>query len=162
MRRAVLIGAAFVTATSLASIASADPWKDESRNHPRRNDNNYGHDRGGEWRDDRRANNRIPRGHLPPPGMCRVWFDARPAGHQPAPMSCQRAERLAARSDRARVVDSRGRSWGGAYAAGDYGGHNSGREYDGRRESRDGYGYTRVCDAYNSAGACVRTRLVPR
>lgn len=35
---------------------------------------------------------KIPPGHLPPPGMCRVWFPGRPPGHQPPPVSCARAE----------------------------------------------------------------------
>lgn len=33
----------------------------------------------------------IPPGHLPPPGMCRVWFPGRPPGHQPRPTSCAEA-----------------------------------------------------------------------
>lgn len=40
---------------------------------------------------------RIPPGHLPPPGECRVWLDDRPPGHQPPPTSCGRAERYAYR-----------------------------------------------------------------
>ncbi|RAI66387.1 hypothetical protein DOZ80_21225 [Pseudomonas fluorescens] len=32
----------------------------------------------------------IPRGHLPPPGKCRIWFPDRPPGHQPAPGSCKK------------------------------------------------------------------------
>ena len=31
---------------------------------------------------------RIPPGHLPPPGKCRVWFPDRPPGHQPPPGDC--------------------------------------------------------------------------
>lgn len=31
---------------------------------------------------------RIPPGHLPPPGTCRLWYVGRPPGHQPPPMSC--------------------------------------------------------------------------
>lgn len=30
----------------------------------------------------------IPRGHMPPPGLCRVWFPGRPPGHQPPPGPC--------------------------------------------------------------------------
>jgi hypothetical protein len=33
----------------------------------------------------------IPRGHLPPPGRCRVWFPDRPPGHQPQPAECREA-----------------------------------------------------------------------
>jgi cytochrome c-type biogenesis protein CcmH/NrfG len=32
----------------------------------------------------------IPRGHLPPPGKCRIWFPDLPPGHQPAPGSCKK------------------------------------------------------------------------
>lgn len=31
----------------------------------------------------------LPAGHLPPPGMCRIWFPGRPPGHQPAPGRCR-------------------------------------------------------------------------
>lgn len=40
---------------------------------------------------------RVPPGHLPPPGLCRVWLPDRPAGLQPAPTTCATAERRAAR-----------------------------------------------------------------
>lgn len=33
---------------------------------------------------------RVPRGHYPPPGACRVWYVGRPPGHQPPPMRCER------------------------------------------------------------------------
>jgi hypothetical protein len=36
----------------------------------------------------RRGHIRIPPGHSPPPGACRVWFLDRPPGHQPPPGSC--------------------------------------------------------------------------
>lgn len=31
---------------------------------------------------------RIPPGHLPPPGECRIWFPDRPPGQQPPPGPC--------------------------------------------------------------------------
>lgn len=34
---------------------------------------------------------RIPEGHMPPPGECRIWYPDRPAGHQPPPFKCGRA-----------------------------------------------------------------------
>jgi hypothetical protein len=40
---------------------------------------------------------RIPPGHLPSPGQCRVWYPDRPPGHQPPPTSCRAAERQADR-----------------------------------------------------------------
>lgn len=30
----------------------------------------------------------IPRGHLPPPGSCRIWYPALPPGQQPPPGDC--------------------------------------------------------------------------
>ena len=103
------------------TAASADPWKDESgksreRYEDRRGDyergDRYRHrddryrDRDDRYRDDddryrnrdrRYGRNAIPRGHRPPPGMCRVWFYDRPAGHQPPPTSCRQAKRQADR-----------------------------------------------------------------
>ncbi|MBZ9780367.1 tetratricopeptide repeat protein [Pseudomonas sp. REP124] len=35
----------------------------------------------------------IPRGHLPPPGKCRIWFLDRPPGQQPAPDKCKKLQR---------------------------------------------------------------------
>jgi hypothetical protein len=31
---------------------------------------------------------RVPRGHMPPPGACRIWYPDRPPGHQPPPGDC--------------------------------------------------------------------------
>lgn len=82
----------------IAPPAFADPYKDESGN---------GSYRVWDHRDDYgRHSYGIPRGHLPPPGSCRVWFYDRPAGQQPPPTSCRRAERLADRYG-GRVI------WGG-------------------------------------------------
>lgn len=39
---------------------------------------------------------KIPPGHLPPPGQCRVWYPGKPPGHQPPPTSCESAMRVAA------------------------------------------------------------------
>lgn len=36
---------------------------------------------------------RVPPGHLPPPGMCRIWIDGVPPGRQPRPTTCAAAER---------------------------------------------------------------------
>lgn len=35
----------------------------------------------------------VPKGHLPPPGQCRIWFPDRPPGHQPPPGDCYDLER---------------------------------------------------------------------
>jgi len=36
---------------------------------------------------------RVPPGHMPPPGYCRVWYPGVPPGHQPPPEPCGRAFR---------------------------------------------------------------------
>jgi hypothetical protein len=46
----------------------------------------------------------IPPGQLPRAGECRVWYDNVPPGRQPAPTSCDQAERIASRSSDARVI----------------------------------------------------------
>lgn len=38
-----------------------------------------------------RNDGRIPPGHLPPAGLCRVWYDRLPPGRQPAPTDCATA-----------------------------------------------------------------------
>lgn len=57
--------------------------------------------RGGRYGDHAQG---IPPGHLPPPGLCRVWYDDRPAGRQPPPSNCRDAERVASRDRYARVI----------------------------------------------------------
>lgn len=50
------------------------------------------------------GSSRVPKGHLPPRGMCRVWVDGVPPGHQPAPTSCAQAERDRFKYSNARVI----------------------------------------------------------
>ena len=40
-------------------------------------------------RADDHGHRHIPPGHLPPPGMCRIWYPDRPPGHQPPPGDCR-------------------------------------------------------------------------
>jgi hypothetical protein len=40
-----------------------------------------------------KADDDVPRGHRPPPGMCRIWIDGVPPGQQPAPTDCATAVR---------------------------------------------------------------------
>jgi hypothetical protein len=40
-----------------------------------------------------RGSSRVPPGHLPPRGACRVWIDGVPPGQQPPVTSCAQAER---------------------------------------------------------------------
>lgn len=42
---------------------------------------------------DQRTTSKVPKGHLPPRGMCRVWIDGVPPGRQPAVTTCAQAER---------------------------------------------------------------------
>ena len=48
------------------------------------------------------AGDKVPRGHLPPPGLCRIWVDGVPPGRQPEPTDCVTARRYAPRN--ARVI----------------------------------------------------------
>ena len=50
----------------------------------------------------RRSSDKIPPGHLPPAGMCRIWIDGVPPGRQPAPTDCQTA--VATKPANARVI----------------------------------------------------------
>jgi len=38
-----------------------------------------------------RGNGGVPPGQRPPAGMCRIWIDGLPPGHQPAPTDCATA-----------------------------------------------------------------------
>ena len=45
--------------------------------------------------DEDRSTLRVPPGHLPRVGQCRVWFPGRPPGQQPRAGSCNGIERIA-------------------------------------------------------------------
>ena len=115
-----MLRAACASLILMTGTAWADPWKDESGKgrdrggydyDDRRGRDHYDDDDGDRRRyygDDRRYRGdydrrhhrsayRVPRGHLPPPGMCRVWLPHRPAGQQPAPTSCRQARYFAER-----------------------------------------------------------------
>ena len=42
----------------------------------------------------------VPRTHLPPPGMCRIWLENVPPSQQPAPTDCASAARNLPRNGR--------------------------------------------------------------
>src|SRR5688500_8672610 len=61
---------------------------------------------------------KVPEGHKPPPGMCRIWIDGVPPGRQSAPTDCATAVRnrpsngrvIWGDDDRTREADSRQRT----------------------------------------------------
>jgi hypothetical protein len=82
---------AFVTPVlviAVGSPVSADPWKDESGKRKGRDAYGWQDDGPGRDRDRYRRAERIPRGHMPPPGECRTWYRGVPPGHQPPPYRC--------------------------------------------------------------------------
>jgi hypothetical protein len=48
----------------------------------------------------RNGGDHIPPGHMPPAGLCRIWYDGVPPGRQPAPVDCRTAERRVPRNGR--------------------------------------------------------------
>lgn len=71
-----------------------------------------------------RTNDKVPPGHLPPKGMCRVWIDGVPPGRQPAPTDCQTA--VATKPANARVL------WGDQASFPGKGKDKSKAKHDGR------------------------------
>lgn len=55
---------------------------------------------------------RVPRGHYPPRGACRLWFEGRPPGRQPRAMSC---DRLYGRVPAGAFILYNGNAWDGDY-----------------------------------------------
>ena len=51
-----------------------------------------------------RGSSKIPPGQRPPAGMCRVWINGVPPGHQPRATDCATAEIRAAQTANARVI----------------------------------------------------------
>jgi len=82
MRSARLMGAAFAVfaAAACRPVVSAPPAQPEPA--PRRAPSTA-------------ATLGIPPGHLPSPGMCRVWVPGKPPGHQAKPRNCSNIERSA-------------------------------------------------------------------
>ena len=50
-------------------------------------------DLGAQGRGNGPKNNKVPPGHLPPAGLCRIWIEGVPPGRQSEPTSCAIAER---------------------------------------------------------------------
>ena len=83
MRRSVTVLAAALCALLLSGCTSATL--------------EYRHPRGGvEYANVGSANHaplKIPPGHLPPPGSCRIWLPGTPPGQQPPPGDCEKLAR---------------------------------------------------------------------
>ncbi|HYD52775.1 MAG TPA: hypothetical protein VEA99_09120 [Gemmatimonadaceae bacterium] len=91
-------------------------------------------------RDRDRTSSRVPPGHMPPPGSCRVWIDGVPPGRQPRPTDCGTAERERHRyGANARVI---------------YGDRTNGRRVDDRVYGRDSERRTRVYDRVINGRQC--------
>ena len=116
MIRKTHIAVAVATACLAASPAFADRGKEDKREgrsheqkHDRHDRDDHGkrHDKDRDDRAERRdrhdgrdkdrshghAQVKVPPGHLPPPGECRIWFPDRPPGHQPPPGDCRELSR---------------------------------------------------------------------
>src|SRR5919109_4058568 len=55
-----------------------------------------------------RGPDKVPPGHRPPPGMCRIWIDGVPPGQQPEPTDCATAVRERPAGARVIFGDRRG------------------------------------------------------
>jgi hypothetical protein len=55
-----------------------------------------------------RGPDKVPAGHRPPPGMCRIWIDGVPPGQQPEPTDCATAVRERPAGARVIFGDRRG------------------------------------------------------
>jgi hypothetical protein len=76
-----------------------------------------------------RGGGSVPPGHMPPPGLCRVWYDGVQPGRQPRPVNCRTAESIASRTRGARVIYGDDGWWSSRSRRGPYG------------DNRGGYGY---------------------
>lgn len=75
---------------ALGTAAFADEGKDESGKGKQRSEERKRYE-GNSSYFHQHGYTRIPNGHLPPPGECRIWYPDRPAGHQPPPFKCGQA-----------------------------------------------------------------------
>lgn len=56
---------------------------------------------------------KVPPGHMPPPGQCRIWYPGTPPGRQPKPVACSEIDAVPAGAmvlsrtgpDRVRVLE---------------------------------------------------------
>lgn len=103
----------------------------------------------------------VPPGHLPPAGLCRVWYDGVPPGRQPRPTSCYEAERIASRDRSARVIYGSGASRN-APVYRNYPQYPGGAWPDDRRYPDDGGWYPNTEGRRPNTTGDNRGRAVPR
>jgi hypothetical protein len=89
---------------------------DDDRDYPDRRDRGRGRGRGDRGRDDDSYRGyrtlRVPPGHYPPRGACRLWYEGRPPGRQPRATNC---ERLYGRVPYGAFILYNGNAWDGDY-----------------------------------------------
>jgi hypothetical protein len=93
-----------------------------------------------------RGPDKVPPGHQPPPGMCRIWIDGVPPGQQPAPTDCASAVRNRPSNGRVIFGEDAGKGKGKKY---------KGTSYDQRRYDRDDDRDHRYDRSRTGADACV-------
>ena len=100
---------------------------------------------------------KVPPGHMPAAGECRVWYDGVAPGRQPAPTrNCDEAERLASRDSNARVIYGHGRTRNNADRRNNAGAWDGDHRYDPRIDDRIG------TDDGRRRNGQVTGRAVPR
>lgn len=96
-----LLAIAVVSVEASAQVSTTERVRDRVMNGDRRTDTRTDTRRTGtigdiifgRASDERSGTSKVPKGHLPPRGMCRVWIEGVPPGQQPAVTSCAQAER---------------------------------------------------------------------
>jgi hypothetical protein len=107
-----MMGRTIVVIAALAMLGAATQVEAQGRgNRSRQN---------GQTRQEIARAQGVPPGQLPPANLCRVWYNNRPNGRQPAATSCRQAEVIAARDRNARVI----------YGENVYGGYGYGNNRD--------------------------------
>jgi hypothetical protein len=81
--------------SSCVPVVIMNPYPPRGGEHREHKDDDRGKDDDDDDddREEKRGAYRIPKGHLPPPGHCRIWYPNRPAGQQPPPQRCPIAVR---------------------------------------------------------------------
>lgn len=133
-----------------AGPAAADPQRHENGHVRSYADEDFWE----RWEDRDRRRVGVPTGHLPPPGLCRVWRAGHPAGRQAPPVDCDRAHAIAARDPRKSVLHSDGRLRR-SYSFGQY----ETVEPDNIPAGR--YSQKLECEVSDPNAGCVRSRYRP-